>query len=138
MKINERRRAHGLEPLARNATLGAIARSHAEDMLANGYFDHTAPDGGTRADRYRRGGYQCRVSINETHALTGAENLYRTSYYGQELSVDRLARKTVNGWMNSTTHREQILQPAWTTEGIGVTIGNRDGKTVVYVVQNFC
>lgn len=47
---------------------------------------------------------------------------------------DKIAMSTVQGWINSTGHRENILT-AWHTEGIGVEISN-DYK--VYITEDFC
>lgn len=47
---------------------------------------------------------------------------------------ENLAEQTVNGWMNSPGHRENILS-GFHSEGIGVAIAS-DEK--VYFTQNFC
>lgn len=47
---------------------------------------------------------------------------------------ENLAEQTVNGWMNSPGHRENILS-GFHSEGIGVAIASDDK---VYFTQNFC
>lgn len=47
---------------------------------------------------------------------------------------EMLAEQTVQGWMNSPGHRENILS-GFHTEGIGVSIADDDK---VYITQNFC
>jgi uncharacterized protein YkwD len=47
----------GLPPLTVNSGLSKVARAHAEDMLANGYFSDNSLDGRTYKDRMRENGY---------------------------------------------------------------------------------
>ena len=47
---------------------------------------------------------------------------------------DTLARNTVDAWMNSQDHRENILTPFWQKEGIGVGMS----PTTIYVTEDFC
>lgn len=136
-QVNDRRREHGLAPLDRDGALRAIARNHSQDMFDRAYFAHTGPDGETRADRYDRAGYECRIDTGDSQ-LTGAENLYTLSVSGQSLSDRAVATRVVEAWMNSSVHRKQILNAAWEKEGIGAAVGTRNGSTVVYVTQNFC
>lgn len=55
-----------------------------------------------------------------------------TTYNWQ--TEDELAQQIVDGWMQSPGHRENILIPYWTSEGIGVEISGNE----VYVTQEFC
>jgi uncharacterized protein YkwD len=50
-------------------------------------------------------------------------------------TLDQIAHKTVQGWMNSPGHRKNILTPHWQNEGIGISVAP-DGA--VYFTQNFC
>lgn len=136
-RVNDRRRDHGLSPLERDSALRGIARNHSRDMFDRSYFAHTGPDGETRADRYDRAGYECRIDTGDSY-LTGAENLYKLSITGQSLSDREIATRAVGAWMNSSAHRKQILNDAWERAGIGVAVGTRDGNTFIYVTQNFC
>ena len=49
---------------------------------------------------------------------------------------DGEAQKTIDSWMNSPGHRENILTPWWNEEGLGVKI-NPDTDEL-FVTQNFC
>jgi uncharacterized protein YkwD len=51
------------------------------------------------------------------------------------MTLERIASQTVNGWMNSPGHRENVLDKGYDREGIGVAIGANEA---VYVTQNFC
>jgi uncharacterized protein YkwD len=110
---SERARA-GLPPLARAPALDAAARSLARDMAARRFFDHTDPDGN---------GPQERVDAIESGWLVG-ENIaagYRT------------VRSACRGWMKSSGHRENILNPDYEAIGGGYALGPRGP----FFVQDF-
>lgn len=144
-QINEQRKKHKLHTLAWNNALSRIAAEHSHDMANRDYLAHDSPEGKTFSDRYRQAGYACEIRIgNEMH--TGAENialgrLYNSTtiengiaYYDWN-SVQEIAQKTVDGWMHSPGHRENILLPYWRQEGIGIVIGPGNK---IYITQNFC
>jgi len=56
-----------------------------------------------------------------------------TSYEWKDMA--ELAESTVQGWMDSPGHRQNILTPYFYSAGIGVSISSNDK---VYVTQNFC
>ena len=145
--INEERTERGLEPLAFDTELREVARYYSGRMAREDFFAHTAPDGDTLADRYDRFGYDCRVAIGDGRVATGGENLAYTFYdapvrtdSGVEVydSERELARGIVDGWMNSTGHRENLLRPYWEGEGIGVYAIEGEGRLRVYATQHFC
>jgi len=55
-QVNAARAAYGRAPLVLDATISAVAASHAMDQAVNGYFSHYGLDGSTRETRLRRGG----------------------------------------------------------------------------------
>ena len=137
-EVNERRDAHGLNELAFDDDLREVARYHSRDMAEADYFAHTAPDGETLGDRYQRFEYECRVPMGDGRYATGGENIFMTAYSGYTYSEAAIANRIVEGWMESPGHRENLLRDYWRAEGIGVSVTERDGRTVVYVTQNFC
>jgi uncharacterized protein YkwD len=145
--VNEERTEHGRSNLSFDTDLRPVARYHSTDMADRNYFSHVGPDGETLADRYRRFDYQCRVKTGTFRYATGGENILYT-YYDAPVSMNNrtvqydsqkeLARGIVNGWMNSTSHRKNLLKPYWENEAIGIHIEQIDGRTRVYATQNFC
>ncbi|MFC7047306.1 CAP domain-containing protein [Halobacteriaceae archaeon GCM10025711] len=147
--INERRASHGLSRLDYDTGLQEIARYHSRDMAENAYFAHTSPGGETMSDRYDTFGYSCRVPVDDNRYSTGAENIAYT-YFEERIrtddggtryydTADEVATGLVNQWMNSSGHRENILEPYWENEGIGVyVIEDTEGHIRVYATQNFC
>ena len=51
------------------------------------------------------------------------------------LSEDQLSNSIVEVWMNSPGHRQNILTPAYYSEGIGIAISSDDK---VYITEDFC
>src|SRR4051794_23418431 len=110
--INAVRADNGLRPLQWDWRLETAAQRMADDMAARHYIAHVTPDGTTLADRIDATGY---IPSSPTWVL--AENLgWGTSVLSTPFAI------TV-GWMNSTEHRENILDPALEDIGIGVQMG---------------
>ena len=145
--VNAERRERGLDPVAFDPRLRAIARNHSRDMVVRGYFGHVSPDGATPRDRYRAAGYDCTIRTGDgiDH---GDENVFVT-FAGRVETADgivdhahnetKIARTTVEWWLDSAGHRHILLRPYWEREGIGVVVnsGNETG-TRVMITQNFC
>ncbi len=146
-EVNEERVEHGLSKLEFDTELRAVARYHSADMAKRNYFSHVGPQGETLTDRYQKFGYRCRVQVDMFRYVTGGENILYT-YYDAPVatghgivrydSPEELARGIVDGWMNSTPHRKNLLKPYWEREAIGVYIEQTNGRTRVYATQNFC
>lgn len=122
-RINQIRSDEGLHELGRSEELDEVAQYHSDDMAEEDYFSHTSPGGETLRDRYRLHSIGC----------AGGENIFRyMNNYGA--SPESVEQNAVEGWMESTGHRENILRPRFSFEGIGVTYSGNE----VYVTQNFC
>jgi uncharacterized protein YkwD len=145
MLINKERKKYGLHVIAWDDALSRIARQHSRDMAMRNYFAHESPEGHDFSYRYRREGYRCEISRGTTIHL-GAENILKNNLYDSVVTVNgeafyewnsqkKIAETTVQGWMKSPGHRQNILTPYWNNEGIGVFIAPDDK---VYITQNFC
>jgi uncharacterized protein YkwD len=144
--INEKRQENGLQPLKWDPHLADIALSHSRDMAERDYFDHVSPEGDDFADRYEEKGYTKDTRVGNQVYL-GGENLFLNnvveSYTYDESTrevleynfndIEELVLSTVNGWMDSPGHRDNILTP-FSREGIGIYITD-EGK--VYITENF-
>jgi len=121
-RINAERVSHGLVALGYDAILARTAGAHSDDMLRRGYFAHTNQDG---CDPF------CRISVEGYAWQNAGENIYWMN--GYEISVEETAALIVKSWMDSPGHRENILNPAFAEEGIGIAIqGNK-----IYATENF-
>jgi uncharacterized protein YkwD len=136
--VNLQRRSNDRQPLEWDDTLVNLARAHSEDMAKRGYFKHVNPEGETPMKRLQQAGHNnCR--------LVG-ENIYQNNLYSRAItekkrttydwnSMETITATTLKGWMDSDSHRENILQNDYTREGVGVAIGSDDK---VYITQVFC
>ena len=105
--VNDIRKDHGLSPLTANWELSRVARYKSQDMHDRHYFSHTSPTYGSPFDMMKSFGISYR-SAGENIAM---------GYKTPEAVVD--------GWMNSSGHRANILNASFTQIGVGyVTEGN--------------
>jgi uncharacterized protein YkwD len=109
---NQVRAQHGLPLLRDNSKLRRAANGHSSDMVDEGYFDHTAPDGETFVDRILGAGYAKR-----TDGWTLGENL---AWGTDSLSTPQ---GVMNAWMSSPGHRANILKRSYKEVGIGIGLG---------------
>lgn len=109
---NQIRAEKGLPALKDNAKLRKAAVGHSNDMVADGFFDHTSPNGDTFVDRILDAGYAKR---NE--GWTIGENL---AWGTGELSTPQAI---MNAWMNSSGHKANILKKSYKEVGIAVRVG---------------
>jgi hypothetical protein len=89
-------------------------------MLDRQYFEHNSPNGKTAADLVKEKGYVFQI-VGENLALGD---------FGSD-------KKLVEAWMNSQTHKENILNVKFTEIGIGIVKGDYKGTTVWLAVQHF-
>lgn len=116
---NADRHQYNLGFLKVNPVLERAAMLKAEDMVSKGYFAHRSPDGVTPWYWFREAGYD--------FAYAG-ENL--AIHFSDSAEVDR-------AWMNSPSHRANILSSNFTEIGIAVKRGFYEGKETTFVVQMF-
>jgi len=145
--VNAERRERGLDSVGFDPRLRAIARNHSRDMVVREYFGHVSPDGETPRDRYRAAGYNCTVRTGDgiDH---GDENVFVTfagpvetgdGVVDHEHNETKIARTTVEWWLNSTGHRHVLLESHWEREGIGVVVNSENETgTRVLITQNLC
>jgi uncharacterized protein YkwD len=114
--LNKERTQRGLPALRQNPLLDAASLEHSRDMVRERYFEHTAKDGRTVADRLRSLGYR--------HGFTASvgENIA----YG--VGPKSTPASIMSAWMHSPPHRADILRPAFTEIGIGIALGSPDGQ----------
>lgn len=113
--VNHVRQQEGLSTLNCNRTLVQVAESHSQDMCQHGYMSHVDSRGGTLVDRVDAVGYDYR-SIGENVAM------------GQTT-----AREVHEEWMNSRSHRDNILADNFDRIGVGyVSCGGYPRWTQVF------
>src|SRR3989344_3635895 len=116
---NEERKEAEAPLLKVNTQLQEGAQLKAEDMARNHYFAHIAPNGKTPWDWFE-------------------ETQYAFSYAGENLALNYFdSGELVESWMESESHKSNILNKNFTETGIGIAKGTQSGVELTYVVQFF-
>ncbi len=116
---NQSRLQYNEGVLTENSTLDKAAQAKADDMLAKGYFAHVTPDGKTPWSFITNAGYNYLIA-------------------GENLAVNFTEAENVEtAWMNSPGHRANILNKDFQEIGIGISEGDYQGHTAIFVVQEF-
>lgn len=116
---NASRAKAGLTALTTNSQLESAARAKADDMFKNQYFAHNSPQGKTPWNFISDAGYSY-VYAGENLAIG----------YGDSAELH-------NAWMNSPTHRENIMNPNYREIGLASVDGVYEGANTTIVVQEF-
>lgn len=118
--INQKRSEVGLKPLIWSDELERVARGHSENMAELDFFGHRGPDGKAVSDRADAAGLSKWRSIGENIA-------FNRGYQ------DPIA-KAVDLWLNSPSHKNNLLSANWKESAVGVAI-TEDGS--YYFTQVF-
>ncbi len=97
--VNEHRAKEGLSPLKLDTKVSAAAQVRAKEIVTS--FSHTRPDGSSFATALKE--------QNISYRRAG-ENIA----WGQ-----KSPEEVVNAWMNSSGHRANIMNPNFTSIGVG-------------------
>ncbi len=114
---NINREKINLPSLTVNETLNTVASMKAQDMAAKGYFAHISPEGKEPWFWFDKAGY-------------------KYEYAGENLAIDFTDSEDVTlAWMNSPTHKANIIKHAYTEMGTGIATGTYEGNPTVFVAQ---
>lgn len=117
---NAQRAANGKSNLSINAKLTSAAQTKANDMAARNYWSHNTPDGKAPWYFVEQAGYG--------YSKAGENLAYGFTTSGQ----------TVNGWMNSQSHKDNMLDSAFTEVGFGYVNSasyNNSGEQTIVVAM---
>ena len=124
--VNAERQTAGRSPLAAHETLSRTAQAYASEMVATAHFAHVDSRGGSVSDR----------------VLSVGGSLDPWLELGENLGWGTLSQGTpralVTGWMNSPSHRDNVLYSTFNQVGVGIAdgipaAGGSDGLTYVAV-----
>jgi uncharacterized protein YkwD len=118
--INRERGRTGLGQLAWDDRLADLARRYSEKMAREHFFEHIDGEGNDVVARARQSRIRGWNRIGE--------NLFTCS------PTNDYASLSIRGWMHSSSHRENLLDPDWRETGIGVAV-DRDGQ--IYISEVF-
>ena len=115
---NKARVDAGLNPLKLDERISSVARTRCQEQLL--LLGHTRPN----SERFYTAFY---------------DQGWRFSSYGENIVVIRIKvqsyeQKALELWMNSESHRENLLNPKWTLTGLAVIVSE---EGYYYAVQLF-
>jgi uncharacterized protein YkwD len=110
--LNQQRAAQGVAPLVENGALSSASTGYSQRMVAQGFFAHESPDGGTLVDRLTGAGY-----LGDDAPWLVGENI------GWGQGGLATPRSMVSAWMDSPGHRENLLSADYTEVGLGLALG---------------
>ncbi len=116
---NKERESHNLQKLKQSSLLNLAAYLKAEDMKTKNYFDHYSSEGTSPWYWF---------DIVDYDYLYAGENL--AIYFND-------SGKVINAWMESPTHRDNILKKEYTEIGVATINGTYKGYDTIFIVQLF-
>jgi hypothetical protein len=116
---NQARIESGVSALKISPELVEAAQAKAQDMISKGYFAHISPEGVTPRYWVKKAGY---------NYIAAGENLARG------FSDSKFVHQA---WMNSPSHKENILDNKYQEIGMAIVEGEINGKKTVIAVQFF-
>lgn len=118
--INLERKKNNLADLQQNPKLKLASMQKAKDMADQNYFAHINPKNDKKWSDF--------ILDNDYNYIIAGENLAKDFYNTEDL---------VKAWMNSPTHRENILNVDMKETGISVLKGKLNNQDTLLVVQEF-
>ncbi|KKR80447.1 MAG: hypothetical protein UU73_C0001G0217 [Candidatus Daviesbacteria bacterium GW2011_GWA1_41_61] len=118
-ETNRERQQKGFPPLVENPNLAAAARAKAANMFEENYWAHFSPTGKDPWGFITKSGYKF---------VYAGENLAKNFQTSEEV---------VQAWMNSSSHRDNLLNSKYQEIGIAVVDGTLQGQQTTLVVQMF-
>lgn len=117
--VNETRKNAEENTLVENAQLDLAAEAKLQDMQAKHYFAHNSPAG-----------------VTPWHWIDESNYAYKLA--GENLAIDFMSAEDQHqAWLNSETHRQNILNSRYQEIGVAVGEGVVDGVHSTITVQMF-
>jgi len=114
--INQERAEYDLPPLKTNGNLNQTAALKAQDMAQKQYFAHQSPEGISPWYWFEKAGYDYKLA-------------------GENLAVNFAdSEALVSAWMQSPSHRANILNPSFQEAGLALASGLYEGYQTTFCV----
>lgn len=118
-EVNNIRKENNLPILNKNLELQRAAKLKTIDMANNNYFAHVSPSNLKWSDFIKEEGYNY-------------------IYAGENLAKDyENSREIISAWIESPSHRENILNPEFVDTGIAVNFNRSNFGSGILVAQEF-
>ena len=118
--LNVERALKGLPALKWNENVAKVARLHSRNMADQNFFSHKGADGSMVDDRADK------LGLGEWRAI--GENIAYLKGFQNPVEI------AVEKWMQSTSHRQNLLSAKWSDSAVGVAV-TADGR--YYFTQVF-
>lgn len=118
--VNQERLANNLPALNLDNRLANAAQYKADDMQGRHYFSHTDPEGNYIWNKIVSEGYTPYLQLGENLAI---------EFYSTE--------SLMSAWMNSPTHRANILTVGFKDQGMGLNFGQQPNTYGSAIVNTF-
>jgi uncharacterized protein YkwD len=119
IEVNNIRKENNLPELNKNLELQKAAKLKTIDMINNKYFAHISPSNYKWSDFIKEQGYNY-------------------IYAGENLAKDyENSREIISAWIESPSHRENILNPDYVDTGIAVSFNRSNLSSGILVAQEF-
>lgn len=115
--LNQDRGQKGLNKYLTDSNLARMAKAHSMDMAENGFFSHISPTYGSAKERAQ---------------IYGVSNVGENIAYGYPS-----AQSAFDAFMNSPSHRANMLSGSYTHAGIGIYKKSGTTNTDIYVTIDF-
>jgi len=109
--LNRARTNAGLPKLSADSKLFKVARLKAQDMVKNSYFSHTSPTYGSPFKMMKTYGVSYKVA-------------------GENIAGNPSLQDAVTAWLNSPTHKQNILSNSYNYIGIGIEKSDTYGYVI--------
>lgn len=139
IKTNQLRENKGFRLLDWDDQLADLARTHSLDMGKRNFFSHINPNGLDATKRAQKANIQTSTTIGNYTKIGIGENIFKVpissnvSGCGEVTTSNQIATCAFNGWVQSNSHYNNLININYTELGIGVAIVDN----VVYLTQNF-
>jgi uncharacterized YkwD family protein len=109
--LNKARADAGLPKLTADSKLFKVARLKSQDMVKNSYFSHTSPT------------YGSPFKMMKTYEIS-----YKVA--GENIAGNPSLQDAVKAWLNSATHKQNILSNSYNYIGIGIEKSDTYGYVI--------
>ncbi|WP_058275197.1 CAP domain-containing protein [Ruegeria atlantica] len=128
--INAERAKVGAPPLVLELNLNEASEDHSKWMIATDIFSHTGVNNTNPGARMDDAGFNFRGSYSWAENIAGRSVRAPNGFDDEVIGLH-------NQLMNSDGHRANLLNPDFDYVGIGIEIGEYQGRTWAFVTQNF-
>lgn len=140
-KVNQLRKQNNVSTLELDSQLNKIAYLHSFDMSDRKYFSHINPENEDATMRGLKANFNCTKQIGDYLYSGLGENIAESDIFafdGKSLIWDteeEFSNRIVVAWINSPPHKENLLDPTYSSEGIGIVI---DSDNLAHITEDFC